>query len=89
MIWTWEGVVSLRNRYLTWYIGISKSIEAYIQTRILKRTLDTYQHDSQRHGPDLADADDVAVCNESSDQAFNEYTESIFDNNSTELITHP
>ncbi|MES1905490.1 MAG: hypothetical protein MHPSP_002453, partial [Paramarteilia canceri] len=54
MIWSWEGVVSTRHIHLSKLIGITKHVEGYIQSRILKRTLDTFLSDSRRIRPDPA-----------------------------------
>ncbi|MES1904177.1 MAG: hypothetical protein MHPSP_004782, partial [Paramarteilia canceri] len=55
MIWTWDRVVSARHRYLASRMGIKKYIDAYIKSRILKGTLDSFLIDSYRILLDLAD----------------------------------
>ncbi|MES1902879.1 MAG: hypothetical protein MHPSP_002088 [Paramarteilia canceri] len=67
MIWMRERIDSLRHHHLLDFIGFTKSINAYIQTRILKRTLDSFLECLQRICPDLAETNEVVVCDESNE----------------------
>ncbi|MES1906681.1 MAG: hypothetical protein MHPSP_004785, partial [Paramarteilia canceri] len=57
MIWKWEGVETTIHRQLLKFIGITKTMEAYIQTRILKQTKDSFLGKPRRLCHDLAETD--------------------------------
>ena len=48
IVFTWEGHIRMRSAKSLKYLDISKSELAYIQTRILKRTLETMTEEEKR-----------------------------------------
>ena len=52
-VMTWDGVVSTYHKKYSNEIGIPEIVEAYIQTRVLKKTLESISFDRRRgHGED-------------------------------------
>ena len=53
---TWDGVVTVHHKRHIQNLGVSKTIEAYIQSRVLKKTLESLSFDQRRgQGEDYLD----------------------------------
>ena len=45
LVWTWEGLVTKKFKHYAKHLGLSNKVLGYIQSRILKRTLESVTND--------------------------------------------
>ena len=51
LVFTWDGLVTKRNRFLCRKLGLSTQTVAYIQYKLLKTTSNMYLNDTRLDGP--------------------------------------
>lgn len=61
IVLTWEGVVTKYHKNYLKKLGVTQSIQAYIQFRTLKKTLESISFDSRRRREEDVATDNVAA----------------------------
>ena len=54
-VMTWDGIVSVFHKKYIKDLGITKNIEAYIQSKVLKKTLESITFDQRRGSAEEVD----------------------------------
>ena len=52
---TWDGIVTKTHKYYLKELGISNSIEAYMQSLVIRKTLESISLDHRRGGGTIQD----------------------------------
>ena len=60
-VMTWEGIVSKRHKKYSRALEVTKRVQAYLQSRVLKRTLETISFEHRRSIEDGAEKEAVEV----------------------------
>ncbi len=50
IVMTWDGIVTIYHKNYLKELGITKNIQAYMQSKILKKTLESINFDFRRRG---------------------------------------